>query len=367
MLWDFANSFIHSPPMFNERALEISAPVSDGVRAEALLHCEEGGLVHVDDGCVGITRKMVRGTFQYFDTKGRRIVDDKAIARINALAIPPAYERVWICPTINGHIQATGRDARGRKQYRYHDQWHAVRDANKYEQLTAFAHALPAMRRKTKRDLALRLQCQDKVLAVVVMLLETTLIRIGTSQYARDNKSFGLTTLRRRHTTLTGERIRFRFRGKSGVEHDVTVNDRRVARVVKRCMEINGQTLFHYVDADGAAHAVDSAGVNAYLKGEMGGDFTAKHYRTWAGSVFAMAELQRRPFTTEAAAKKTVVEVVRAVAQRLGNTPAVCRACYIHPRILESYLLGDLPARGKQGGPRGLNADERRLLAFLQT
>jgi DNA topoisomerase-1 len=357
----------HLSSMFNERVSENSRSVAEDERADVLLHCEAGGLIHVDDSRAGITRKMVRGAFHYFDTEAKRILDEKVIARINALAIPPAYEQVWICPDVNGHIQATGRDARGRKQYRYHDQWHAVRDANKYEQLTSFGRALPAIRRKTRRDMALRLQCQEKVLAVVVMLLETTLIRIGTSQYARENKSFGLTTLQRRHITLAGERIRFRFRGKSGVEHDVTVNDRRVARVVKRCMEINGQTLFHYVDAEGANRAIDSAGVNAYLKAAMGDDFTAKHYRTWAGSVLAMAELQRRPSGDETTAKKAVVDVVKTVARRLGNTPAVCRACYIHPRILESYLQGMLPARVKQAGPRGLNADERRLLAFLQT
>jgi DNA topoisomerase-1 len=335
------------------------------VRADVLAHCAAGGLKHVDDGCVGITRKILRGKFAYFDPAGKRIRDEAVIARINALVIPPAYEQVWICPEENGHIQATGRDARGRKQYRYHDQWHAVRDANKYEQLSAFACALPRIRRAIERDMANPGLCQAKVMATVVRLLETTLIRIGTAQYARDNKSFGLTTLKRRHLTLAGTRMRFRFRGKSGVEHDVTVNDKRIARVVKRCMEIGGQTLFHYVDAEEQAHAVDSAGVNAYLKAATGGDFTAKHYRTWAGSVLAMAQLQRRGFIDEAGAKKAVVEVVKDVAARLGNTPAVCRACYIHPLILEHYLAGSLPERAKSAGPRGLSADERRLLAFL--
>jgi DNA topoisomerase-1 len=335
------------------------------VRADVLLHCEAGGLQHVDDGCAGITRKILRGKFAYFDTAGKRIRDQAIIDRINALVIPPAYQQVWICPHADGHIQATGRDARGRKQYRYHEQWHAVRDANKYEQLSTFACALPRIRRAIERDMASPGLSQPKVMAAVVSLLETTLIRIGTAQYARDNKSFGLTTLKRRHLTLAGTRMRFRFRGKSGVEHDVTVNDRRIARVIKRCMEIGGQTLFHYVDAEERAHAVDSAGVNAYLKAATGGDFTAKHYRTWAGSVLAMAQLQRRPFKDEADAKKAVVEVVKEVAAKLGNTPAVCRACYIHPLILEHYLAGDLPERGKSAGPRGLNADERRLLAFL--
>lgn len=349
--------------MFNESA---TSPSDAGVVAAALLHCEAGGLVHVDDGCVGITRKLRGGKFHYFDPQGKPIKDKEVIARINALAIPPAYESVWICPRHDGHIQATGRDARGRKQYRYHAQWHAVRDANKYDQLVEFALALPRVRRRIEQDMREPGQTQGKVLGAVVTLLETTLIRIGTAQYARDNKSFGLTTLKRRHISMKGERIRFQFRGKSGVEHDVTVNDRRIARIVKRCMELGGQTLFHYLDEKGARHSIDSATVNAYLKACMGGDFTAKHYRTWAGSTLAMALLQRVPFTTEAAAKKTVVEMVKGVSKRLGNTPAVCRACYIHPKIIEHYLAGTLPGKASVSGPRGLSADERRLLGFLR-
>jgi DNA topoisomerase-1 len=330
------------------------------------LHCEAAGLTYVDDSRPGLTRRQVRGKFQYFNSRGQRITDPKNIARIDALAIPPAYSDVWICPDAAGHIQATGRDARGRKQYRYHALWQAVRGANKYEQLPAFGSALPRIRRRVERDLKTAGLTQEKVVAVVVRLLETTLIRIGTPAYARANGSYGLTTLRRRHITLAGARIRFRFKGKSGVEHDVTVNDRRIAGVVKRCMEITGQELFHYLGADGDSRCVDSGSVNDYLREAGRADFTAKHYRTWAGSVLALAELRDRPWTSEADARRVVVDVVKTVARRLGNTPAVCRDCYIHPKIIDAYLTGALPAsRTAPATPRGLDAHERRLLDFL--
>ncbi|CAM3661008.1 DNA topoisomerase [Bordetella sputigena] len=330
--------------------------------------CEVAGLVYVDDRGPGITRRISGEVYEYFDPKGKRIRDPEVIARINALVIPPAYTDVWICPDPAGHIQATGRDARGRKQYRYHPSWHAVRDANKYEQLTEFAAALPRIRRKVERDLGRPGLTHDKVVSVVVRLLETTFIRIGSSTYARTNGSYGLTTLRRRHTTIAGSRIRFRFKGKSGVEHDVTVNDRRIAGVVKRCMEITGHELFTYREDDGKVRTVDSGCVNDYLREAGQADFTAKHYRTWAGSVLALAELGKRPWTTQTEAKRNVVEVVKAVAKRLGNTPTVCRQCYIHPRILEAYLAGEMSGHGAAPStPRGLNADERRLLHFLST
>lgn len=349
--------------MSDLRTDSVEAHVPD----EALLHCKAGGLVYVDDSCPGLTRKILRGKFAYFDVDGKRIKDECLVARINALAIPPAYENVWICPDETGHIQATARDAKGRKQYRYHAQWSAVRDATKYQNLLEFSEALPAIRRQVARDMAKPGLSQEKVVAVVVKLLETTLIRIGTREYARDNKSFGLTTLRRRHTSVSGEKIRFRFKGKSGVEHDVTVNDRRVARVIKRCMDLAGQQLFHYLDSEGQAHMVDSGHVNAYLRAAGGGDFTAKHYRTWFGTVHALSELQRRPSSTAAEAKKAVVEVVKTVSTKLGNTPSVCRACYIHPRVLETYLESELPAKKTPTTPRGLAADERRLHAFLMS
>lgn len=241
----------------------------------------ESGLVYVDDRRPGFTRARTRaGKFRYLDTQGKVIRDPAVVRRIDALAIPPAYTDVWICPQANGHLQATGRDARGRKQYRYHPDWTAVRDASKYGQLLEFAAGLPRIRRRVERDMRLRALSQDKVLAVVVRLLEITLIRIGTREYARANKSYGLTTLKRRHTAVAGDRLRLRFIGKSGVPHDVTVSDARVARTVKRCMDLPGQQLFHYRDADGQARPVSSEMVNAYLKEAGGGGFTAKHYRT---------------------------------------------------------------------------------------
>ena len=329
----------------------------------------DAGLVYVDDCRPGYTRKRTRsGGFRYLDTRGRPVTDADVIRRIDALAIPPAYTDVWICPLSNGHLQATGRDARGRKQYRYHAAWTAVRDASKYDQLVEFAASLPRIRRRVARDMLLNSLSQDKVLAVLVRLLEITLIRIGTREYARANKSYGLTTLKRRHTAVAGDRLRLRFIGKSGVAHDVAVHDARIARTVKRCMDLPGQQLFLYRDADGAARPVDSDMVNTYLKEAGGGGFTAKHYRTWAGSVMAFALLQEQPAADETQAKRTVAQVVKQVAARLSNTPAVCRNCYIHPAILDAYLNGTLPARTPvAAAPRGLNADERRLWHFLRS
>lgn len=329
---------------------------------------ELAGLIYVDDRKPGYRRERdASGNFRYVDTRGKRIENPRVIARIDSLAIPPAYEDVWICPNPSGHIQATARDARGRKQYRYHPEWTAIRDANKYHHLVDFGLCLPKIRRRVAADLKRPGLCQARVTAVVVQLLETTLIRIGNPRYARTNRSYGLTTLTRRHTSVAGSRIRFQFVGKSGVAHDVTVKDARIARIVKRCMEIPGQHLFHYRGEDGNAVTLDSGTVNAYLKATSGQEFTAKHYRTWAASVYAHAALSRQPWTSETAARRVVAEVVREVSQRLANTPAVCRACYIHPAILEAYLIGSLPARGAApAGPRGLSADERRLLGFLR-
>ncbi|KRA01661.1 DNA topoisomerase IB [Achromobacter sp. Root565] len=331
------------------------------------LPVEEAALTYVDDTQPGYTRVRVNAhTFHYLDQNGARVTDESEIQRINALAIPPAYENVWICPLKDGHLQATGRDARGRKQYRYHPDWTAVRDATKYKNLLSFGHALPGIRRQVERDMKIPGLTQDKVISVLVRLLEITLIRIGGREDARANKSYGLTTLTRRHTTVAGSRFRFRFQGKSGVAHDVTVTDRRVARIIKQCLDIPGQQLFQYLDSDGAKHPVDSGAVNAYLRNAGGGEYTAKHYRTWAGSVMAYAALQVRQADDERRAKQEAVDVIKEVSKRLANTPAVCRACYVHPAIMEAYLTGTLPARkAAPAGPRGLSADERRLLAFL--
>lgn len=323
-------------------------------------------LVYVTDTRPGISRHKAGKGFRYLDADGCAIKDAQLIKRFNALAIPPAYEHVWICPNASGHIQATGRDARGRKQYRYHDQWKVVRDANKYEQLAQFGRALPRIRRRVMRDLNAKAMTHDKIAAVVVRLLELTLIRVGTTKYAKTNNSYGLTTLRRRHAIIAGSRVRFRFKGKSGVAHDVTINDRRIAAVIKRCMEIPGQELFQYQDPDGNIQSMDSGSVNAYLKTASGGEFTAKHYRTWAASVFAMSQLQRREPDDDASMRNTLNEVVKDTALLLGNTPAVCRECYIHPSLMEAYLEGKMPQRIAIRTPSGLSADERRFLAFLE-
>ncbi|CAB3892884.1 DNA topoisomerase IB [Achromobacter sp. CF-sbj1-Ac2-l] len=329
----------------------------------------DDALIYLDDTTPGYSRMRVNGTtFHYLDTAGRRIRRAAELARIRALAIPPAYEDVWICPDPRGHLQATGRDARGRKQYRYHPAWARLRDADKYQSLSEFGARLPRIRRQVRRDLQAPGLPRAKVVAVVVQLLEDTLIRIGYREYARTNKSYGLTTLTRRHAHVSGDQLRFRFRGKSGVAHDVTVRDRRIARIIKRCLDIPGQQLFQYLDADGSAHGIDSEAVNAYLREAGAADFTAKHYRTWAGSALAFAALQARPYVDERQARQEVVDVIRQVAQRLANTPAVCRACYVHPSIIEAYLAGKLPPKAPAPpGPRGLDADERRLLAFLRT
>ncbi|MBJ7262615.1 MAG: DNA topoisomerase IB [Burkholderiaceae bacterium] len=335
---------------------------------QALQACKAGGLKYVDDRNQGITRRLSRGKFAYFDLHGKRIKDPCVVARIDALAIAPAYRDVWICPDELGHIQATARDARGRKQYRYHDDWTTLRDADKYAQLTAFGEALPRIRRAVDKHLAEPGLSECKVLAAAVRLLEITLIRIGTPEYARDNKSYGLTTLRRRHVSLSGQKLRFRFKGKSGVEHDVTINDRRIANVMKRCMEIGGQALLHYRDDTGETRCIASGDVNDFLRDTGKGEFTAKHYRTWSGSVLAMAGLQAIPWESEAQAKRTVVDMVKNVSKKLGNTPSVCRACYIHPAILEHYLAGTLPVKNVAASkPKGLDASERRLYAFLKS
>ena len=323
-------------------------------------------LRHVSDTLPGITRVRARGGFRYRAPDGSAVRDEATLARIKALAIPPAYEQVWICPHACGHLQATGRDARGRKQYRYHPAWDDVRKRDKFHQLIEFGHALPRIRRRVREDLKRPGLDGRKVAALVLRLLETTLVRVGTPEYARTNKSYGLTTLTRRHARISASQVRFRFRGKSGILHDVTVSDRRIARIVKRCMELPGQELFQYTDDAGQAHVIDSGRVNAYLKEAGGGDFTAKDYRTWAGSVQAFSLLQRRGKTQQAPARQAVVEAVKEVSQLLNNTPAVCRACYIHPAVEQAYLDGGLPPRRPCAGPDGLRADERRFLGFLQ-
>jgi DNA topoisomerase-1 len=316
----------------------------------------------------GITRQREGDGFIYYDARGRLIAKRATLRRIEAMAIPPAYTDVWICPDPNGHIQATARDARGRKQYRYHEQWRQLRDTNKYQQLEAFGSALPRIRRVAKADMKAKGLTQERITALVICLLESTLIRIGTKHYARTNKSYGLTTLRRRHASVAGSTIRFQFKGKSGVHHDVTISDRRIASVIKRCLDMPGQELFRYKDAQSNIRSIDSGAINAWLKAASGGDFTAKHYRTWGASVYTMKRLQQlQVLQGSTPTRKALGEVVKQAAALLGNTATVCRNCYIHPAIIEAYLTGTLPPRRSVPAPRGLRADERRFLAFLRS
>jgi DNA topoisomerase I len=316
----------------------------------------------------GLRRLRQGEGFRYVNAAGRPVKDTATLVRIRSLAIPPAYRDVWICATEDGHLQATGRDARGRKQYRYHPDWRAVQDATKFERMLEFGQALPRVREQVRRDLDRNGLERERVLASVVQLLERTLVRVGNGEYARTNESFGLTTLRDDHVQVQREKIRFIFRGKSGVPHDVTVEDRRLVRVVRHCLDIPGQELFRYLDESGNSRDVGSADVNAYIREISGGDFTAKDFRTWSASVLALEALAEHPFTSATQAKREVVAVVKAVAVKLSNTPAVCRKCYIHPLVIESYLEAGpagLPAAAAVNRIAGLNEGEARLLALL--
>ena len=304
---------------------------------------EEAGLRYVSDDRAGFTRKAKGDDFEYFDTAGKLITDEKKLLRIKRLAIPPAYTDVWICPTANGHIQATGRDARGRKQYRYHEKWREARDETKYDRMLIFGAALPKIRKRVEADLALPGLPKNKILATIVSLMERTFIRVGNEEYARQNNSYGLTTMRNRHVDVKGAKVRFKFRGKSGVEQDATVHDRRLARIVKKLQDLPGQELFGYLDDDGTVHDVSSQDVNDYLREITGEDFSAKDFRTWAGTVLAAVALNALDaFETKKEAKQNIKHAITAVSKILGNSPAVCRKCYVHPAVLETYLSGNM-------------------------
>ena len=337
------------------------------------LSAEEAGLRYVSDTMPGIRRRRAGRGFSYVGADGRRITDPERVAWLKRLAIPPAWTDVWISPIQRGHILATGRDARGRKQYRYHPRWREVRDEAKYGRLIEFARALPTIRRRADRDLRRRGLPRDKVLALVVRLLEATLIRVGNEEYARENRSFGLSTLRERHVKGSGTNLRFSFKGKSGKEHDVPIRDPRLARLVKQCQEMPGQELFQYVDEEGRRQGIDSGEVNEYLRAISGRDFTAKDFRTWAGTVAASMALQDfLEIDDDAGRKKAIVGAIEKVAGQLGNTPAVCRACYVHPDVLDSYLDGTLVdalaerARGAGRGAHALRPEEAAVLGLLQ-
>lgn len=301
------------------------------------------GLRYVSDDIPGIRRKRSGKGFVYIDVDGNRINDPEELQRIQSLAIPPAYKDVWICPIANGHLQATARDAKGRKQYRYHPLWRQTRNTTKFTRMIAFSDALPLIRERVDQDLGLRGLTREKVLATVVRLLETTYIRVGNETYVRENRSFGLTTMRCRHVDVSGTTLRFKFRGKSGVKHDIQVRDRRLARVIKRCQDVPGYELFQYLDDEGNPQSIDAGAVNAYLQEITQQDFTAKDFRTWAGTVLAALEFQAiGPFTTQTQAKKNISQVIKNVAADLGNRPATSRKYYVHPAIVDAYLEGTL-------------------------
>ena len=333
---------------------------------------KEAGLRYATDERPGIRRQRHGRGFRYVDPKGKAITDQTELKRVRRLAIPPAWTDVWIATDPRAHLQATGRDAKRRKQYRYHERFREVRDEAKYEHMLEFARALPKIRARVDADLRRTGLAKDKVLATVVRLLETTLVRVGNEEYAKDNDSFGLTTLREKHVEVDGSRVRLRFRGKSGKDHDVDTRDRRVARVIKALQELPGQELFTYVDDEGEAHRIDSDDVNAYVREIAGQDFTAKDFRTWAGTVLAAQSLAATPPVENIRhARKSVTAAVAQVAARLGNTPAVCRKCYIHPAIVESYIDGELARTlGKRAerepAEDDLPGEEARVLRFLE-
>ena len=344
------------------------------VDSDAVEAAEEAGLRYVSDDRPGYTRKPEGDGFEYFDLEGKPIKDDQRLQRIRRLAIPPAYKDVWICPIANGHLQATGRDARGRKQYRYHERWREIRDENKYEKMAAFGQALPKIRKRVDHDIKLPGLQRNKVLATVVQLLERTFIRVGNEEYARENKSFGLTTMRDRHVDVQGSKLTFRFRGKSGIEHEVPVKDRRIARIVAKLQDLPGQELFQYIGEDEKRYDVTSQDVNDYLREITGEEFTAKDFRTWAGTVLAAIALNHLgPFETKKEAKAKVKNAVTAVSKLLGNTPAICRKCYVHPAVFETYLSGNSIEGLKQrtedvleSEDIDLEAGEKAILKFLQ-
>jgi DNA topoisomerase-1 len=307
---------------------------------ENLYAARAARLRYVSDRQPGITRRRVAGGFSYRDPRGKVIRDASELARIKALAVPPAWTDVWICPIENGHLQATGRDARRRKQYRYHARWRRTRDETKYEHMLEFGEALPAIRRRIAADLSLPGLPREKVLAAVVRLMEDTLARVGNPEYASQNNTFGLTTLRNRHVRISRGCIELDFRAKHGIRHVSLVSDRKLARVVKNCRDLPGSELFQYIDEAGERHCIDSADVNDYLREISGRDITAKDFRTWAATNLAVLALAER--VQEQPTKKAQLEAIKQVAKRLGNTPAVCRKCYIHPAVLDGYLDGSL-------------------------
>lgn len=351
--------------------IEIEEPVE--IVRDPVESAKAAGLRYVTDARPGIQR-VKRGTgFRYVGVDGKPVRDAETLGRIKSLVIPPAWTGVWICSSADGHLQATGRDARGRKQSRYHPRWRETRDETKYQHMLAFGDALPGVRARVEHDLTLPGLPRLKVLAALVRLMETTFIRVGNVEYARENKSYGLTTMRNRHAQIHGTTITFDFAGKSGVHHTIDVQNRRLAKIVKQCQELPGHELFQYLDEEGTRHSVDSADVNEYLHEITGQHFTAKDFRTWAGSVLAAMLLREfEPYESQTQAKKNVVAAIKAVSERLGNTPSVCRKCYVHPEVLVKYMDGPTVQEVEEAVEQevdhqltALKAEEHALLRML--
>ena len=339
--------------------------------ATAAAEIEVPGLRYVSDAMPGIRRRRAGKGFTYIDADGNRVRDKAQLERIRKLVIPPAWTDVWICPSATGHIQATGRDAKGRKQYRYHDKWRAVRDEAKFERLAAFAETLPALRRRVRKDMARVGLPKEKIVATIVALLDCCFARIGNEQYARSNGSFGLTTLRCRHARFDGSKLRLKYKGKAGKEHEAYIDDRQIVYIVRKCQDIPGQELFQYLDEDGTGQPVTSDDVNEYLREVTSAEFSAKDFRTWAGTVTAVKTLARTdPPESERERDRAVVEAVDEVAAELGNTRAIARKSYVHPEVIAGYMDGSLAKAwaDRKNGPsaRALNADEKFVLAFLK-
>jgi DNA topoisomerase I len=334
------------------------------------------GLRYVTDGASGITRRRVGTGWAYYAPDGTRIIDTPTRRRLSSLAIPPAWSQVWICPDPEGHIQATARDARGRKQYRYHPAYREARDHSKFRHMLEFSEVLPMLRERIERDLRAPDHTRRQLLATVVALLDKTLIRVGNDEYARENKSFGLTTLRRRHVRVDGKVLSFTFRGKSGVEHSISLSDPKLAHIIQRCQDLPGHELFQYLDAKRKRQSISSDDVNEYLRELTGRDVTAKDFRTWGGTMLAAVELRRMgPAVSRREADRNILRAIDAVAERLGNTRAVCRKYYVHPTLMRAYLMGltvplPEPAGGREARRRqpaaALRRDEIAVLQFLQ-
>jgi DNA topoisomerase I len=326
-----------------------------------------GGLRYSRDGEKGFVRKSGDRGFEYIDAKGEKVTSEETLDRIKSLAIPPAWTDVWICGDERGHLQATGRDARGRKQYRYHPRWREMRDADKFDHLMEFARALPRIRRQARADIALPGLPRRKVLALLVQLLERTSIRIGNERYAEENDSFGLTTMRNRHVKVNGARVEFQFRGKSGKFHRIALDDPHLASIIRRCRDLPGQELFQYLDEAGEVQSIGSSDVNDYLKEIAGEEISTKDFRTWAGSVYVASMLRGRVRRDERVGITHVAAAVRAASQQLGNTPAICRKSYVHPRVLDPKTWQSPQTRRVARAPRGLRVDEAAFLSLIRS